>query len=212
MRSAICIIMLAAIPASALYLQGADGPAGNRPAPPKSEKTIEVTPEAEAEVFAFLNKYHPELAQVLSNLHGNLPREYDRAIRDLARVRERLSQLAERDPQRHELELQAWVVQSHIHLTVARLAMNDSPSLRDELRRLLEQQFELKLETMRHDRQRQEERLRKMDEQIEKLTSGRDEMIAKQLASLTRSSATMAERIRDKRERGKKGDDRQPRP
>jgi hypothetical protein len=155
--------------------------------------------------LAFLNEHHPELVQVLSNLHSNSPHEYERAIRDLARVRERLLQVKEGDPQRHDLDLQAWVVQSRIHLVVARLAMGDSPALRDELRGLLKQQFDLKLEALRHDRQRQAERLRKLDEQIDRLAENADELVAKQMASLTKSSEAMAERIRDTRQRAKKG-------
>ncbi|MCL4204432.1 MAG: hypothetical protein KJ000_18255 [Pirellulaceae bacterium] len=161
--------------------------------------------QTEKQVLEFLNEHHPELVQVLSNLHSNSPHEYDRAIRDLARVRERLMQVKEGDPQRHELDLQAWVVQSRIHLVVARLAMSDSPALRDELRNLLSQQFDLKLRAMRHDRQRQAERLRKLDEQIDRLAGNADELITKQMASLTKSSEAMAERIRDTRQRAKKG-------
>jgi hypothetical protein len=161
--------------------------------------------ETEKQVLAFLNEHHPELVQVLSNLHSNSPHEYERAIRDLARVRERLLQVKEGDPQRHDLDLQAWVVQSRIHLVVARLAMGDSPALRDELRGLLKQQFDLKLEALRHDRQRQAERLRKLDEQIDRLSENADELVARQMASLTKSSEAMAERIRDTRQRAKKG-------
>jgi hypothetical protein len=161
--------------------------------------------ETEKQVLEFLNEHHPELVQVLSNLHSNSPHEYERAIRDLSRVRERLMQVKEGDPQRHDLDLQAWVLQSRIHLVVARLAMSDSPALRDELRDLLKQQLELKLLAMRHDRQRQAERLRKLDEQIDRLAGNADELIAKQMASLTKSSEAMAERIRDTRQRAKKG-------
>ena len=205
-------VILTALFGFGLCCWSAEAPFADQPATPRGDKGIEVTAEVESEVFAFLNKYHPELAGLLSNLHANLPREYERAIRDLSRVRERLSQLALRDPPRHELELQAWVVQSHIHLTVAKLAMNDSADLRDELQRLLEQQFDLKLQTLQHDRKRLDERLRKMDEQIEKIASSRDEVVAKQLANLTRSSAAMAETIRDKRERIKRKSAGQPQP
>ena len=134
----------------------------------------------------FLRQHHTELAELLGHLQLSRPADYTRAIRDIWHARERLRQFEKGDGDRYELELQSWVIQSKIQLLVARLAMSDSESLRDELRRLLADQFDLKLRLSQIERDRTAERLQKLDEQLRRLADSRAELLEKEFLSLTR--------------------------
>ena len=171
--------------------------AGPKPAT-KKERTkpaVAVTAQQEAEVLQFLRQHHTELADLLGHLQLSRPADYNRAIRDIGHARERLRQFEKGDGERYELELQSWVIQSKIQLLVARLAMSDSESLRDELRHLLAEQFDLKLRLSQVERDRTAERLQKLDEQLRRLADSRAELLEKEFLSLTKSS----ERLKAKR-------------
>ncbi len=199
MRGSVLVIALVTalgllFPAVAV-LSAAD--AGSNPAPKKerAKPPVAVTAQQEAEVLQFLRQHHTELAELLGHLQLSRPADYTRAIRDIGHARERLRQFEKGDGARYELELQSWVIESKIQLLVARLVMSDSESLRDELRRLLADQFELKLRLSQIERDRTAERLQKLDEQLRRLADNRAELLEKEFLSLTKSS----ERLKAKR-------------
>ena len=154
----------------------------------KAKASAGVMAQQEAEVMQFLRQHHTELAELLGHLQTNRPADYTRAVRDIWHARERLRQFEKGDRQRYEMELQAWVVQSKIHLVVARLAISDSEALRDELRRLLIEQFDLKVRSTQTDRDRTAERLRRLDQQLQRIADNRAEILEKEFLSLTKSS------------------------
>ncbi len=101
------------------------------------------TAEREAAALTFVRQHHPELADLLTRLKDRRPQEYQKAIRDLFRVSERLALSNEQQPARYELELQEWKLASRIQLLAARMSMNGSPELEQELRGLLADQLEV---------------------------------------------------------------------
>ena len=183
--------------AAASVLSAADAGANPTPKKEKSKTPVAVTAEQEAEVMQFLRQHHSELAELLGHLQLSRPADYTRAIRDIWHARERLRQFEKGDGDRYELELQSWVLQSKIQLLVARLAMSDSPALRDELRQLLADQFDLKLRLSRIERDRTAERLRKLDEQLQRLADNRGEVLEKEFLSLTKSSEKLKAKRKD---------------
>lgn len=173
------------------------GDAEPRPAPrkDKAKAAVAVTVQQEAEVMQFLRQHHLELAELLGHLQLSRPADYTRAVRDIWHARERLRQFEKAGGERYEMELQSWVIESKIQLLVARLAVGESEALQDELRRLLADQFDLKLRWSQVERDRTAERLRKLDEQLQRMTDHRAEILDKQYLSLTKSS----EKIKAKR-------------
>ncbi len=168
--------------------------------PPRASKKEKVKPAAvtaqqEAEVMEFLRQHHTELAELLGHLQRSRPADYTRAVRDLWHARERLRQFEKGGGERYELELQAWVIQSKIQLLVARLAMGQRKPLPDELRQLLAEHFDLKLRLSQAERDRTAERLKRLDEQLQRMTEHRAEILEKEFLSLTKSS----ERLKAKR-------------
>ncbi|MCU0874293.1 MAG: hypothetical protein MUE50_18305 [Pirellulaceae bacterium] len=195
MRALHFVKALSLLVSAVAVLTAAD--AGPNPATRKerAKPPVAVTAQQEAEVLQFLRQHHTELAELLGHLQLSRPADYNRAIRDIGHARERLRQFEKGDGERYELELQSWVIQSKIQLLVARLAMSDSESLRDELRHLLAEQFDLKLRFSQVERDRTAERLQKLDEQLRRLADSRAELLEKEFLSLTRSS----ERLKAKR-------------
>jgi hypothetical protein len=197
MRTSCCIIAIGLAVLFAATVTAAD--AGPNPAA-KKERTkppVAVTAQQEAEVLQFLRQHHTELADLLGHLQLTRPTDYYRAIRDIGHARERIRQFEKGDGVRYELELQSWVLQSKIQLLVARLAMSDSQSLRDELRQLLAEQFELKLRFANIERQRTAERLQKLDEQVQRMSDNRTDLLEKEFQSLTRSSEKLKAKRKD---------------
>jgi phytoene dehydrogenase-like protein len=195
MRASLFAVALGLLFSVVAVVTAADS--GPNPAPKKerSKPPVAVTAQQEAEVLQFLRQHHTELAELLGHLQLSRPADYARAIRDIGHARERLRQFEKGDGDRYELELQSWVIESKIQLLVARLAMSDSESLRDELRRLLDDQFELKMRLSQIERDRTAERLQKLDEQLRRLADNRAELLEKEFLSLTKSS----ERLKAKR-------------
>ena len=133
-----------------------------KPASPnRDQKLPNVTPEREAAVMKFVEQHHSELAVLLTHLKDNNHQEYDRAIRDIFRISERLVQTRQRDDRRYELELQQWQNQSRIDLLSARLKMANSDEYREALRQLLAERIDLKAAVLQLERERLAERLRR---------------------------------------------------
>ncbi|WP_425618846.1 hypothetical protein NA78x_002562 [Anatilimnocola sp. NA78] len=163
---------------------------GNKPTQkPGQARQIAITPEREATVTDFVERNHPELAQLLSHLKANQPKEYERAVRDLFRVTEKLAMVHERDSRQYDLELKAWQAQSRAQLLVARLKMGESESeneeLKKQLREILAEQWQARLDVLRLERERVTGRLSKLDEDIGRLERDRDSVIEGHLKSLT---------------------------
>lgn len=155
----------------------------------RSKPVLHVTPEREAAAMVFVRRHHAELAELLDYLKGNLPKDYERAIRELFRSSERLARLKETDDEtRYLLELDLWKTQSRIQLLVAQVRMKSSDELEGQLRDLLQQRYELKLSLLRHDREKMAIRLKKLDEQIEKLSEERSAIMERSIKGLVQSA------------------------
>lgn len=143
--------------------------------------------EREAAALAFAGLHHPELTGLVEQLKESNPAEYQRAIRDLSRTRERLAQIEQKEPQRYALELSAWKISSRIRLIVARLTMARDPALEQELRDALAQQAGIRLDLLMLEQEQLKTRLKKLDAQIEKTRTDRDEQAKKDFDTVIRS-------------------------
>jgi len=197
MRASLSVIARVLIALSAGTLAAAE--AGPNPTAKKErgKPPVVVTPQQEADVLQFLRQHHTELAELLGHLQVTRPADYSRAIRDIGHSRERLRQFEKGDRLRYELEVQSWALESKIQLLVARLAMSDSESLREELRRLLADQFDLKLQLAKLERERMAERLQKLDEQVQRMSGNRADLLEREFQSLTRSSEKLKAKRKD---------------
>jgi hypothetical protein len=143
-----------------------------------------VTPEREAAVRKFVEQHHPELVGLLESLKSKNSTEYERAVRDLFRVSERLAQFYGRDNQRYELELKLWQSQSRLDLLAARFKMSNNDELKVQIQQALDEQYSLRQSVMHLERDRVAERLKKLDEQLQTFDASREELLDRQLRLL----------------------------
>jgi hypothetical protein len=154
----------------------------------KVKVAITITPEREAAVLTFVQRNHAELSDLLAVLKTNQPEEYDRAVRDIFRAMERMNQIQERDPLQYELEVAAWTAHSRVQLLAAKLKMGSTEDLVKRLRDGLASQNESKLALLKHERQKASDRLSKIDSDITRFETDREDVIDKQLKILTRTA------------------------
>ncbi len=148
------------------------------------------TPEREAAALTFVKQYHPELAKLLAALKTKERREYCRAVRDLFRHSERLAVFREKFPERYELELRAWQIKSRIQLVAARLRLSSEDTcLREQLKKSLAEQADVRIELLRQERKKMAERLEHLDDQIDEMQRQRELVAEKQLQALLRTVA-----------------------
>jgi hypothetical protein len=163
--------------------------AADKALPPKVKAELPMTAEREAAVMTFVQQNHAELKELLTYLRDNRRKDYERAIRELSRDAERIGQIKDRDGKQYELELKAWTIKSRIQLLTAQLVMADKEEIRSQLKTLLNEQFDVRSALMMRERERVQERLTRMDQEIVRLEAERQKLIENQLQILTKSAA-----------------------
>ena len=146
-----------------------------------------VTPEREAAALTFARRNHPELEKLLVRLQKQNSREFEKAVRQLYQASERLARIQERDPERYEIALEIWKLDSRIKLLAARMTMSSDSSLEKKLRELVEERVDARIRQMQLDRSRLASRLEKLDEDLKELQEDRDSAVAKDLQRLKKS-------------------------
>ena len=134
------------------------------------------TAAREAAAMAFVGEHHPEIGKLLKQLKKRRPAQYHRAVRELFRTSERLAQWKEKDSSRYELELRAWKIKSRIQLLTARTVTSKGKKHVDQLRVALLEQVEVRLELMQWQRDRHVRRLEKLDADIKRIQSRREQL------------------------------------
>jgi hypothetical protein len=104
---------------------------GNRATP---RTPIPVDHQTEAKALQLVQQHLPELNGVLKRLRADQSREYDRAIRDLAKSARKLETAKHRDERLYEIELELLKAQTEVNLLTAKLKVRDSRDHRKQLR------------------------------------------------------------------------------
>jgi len=141
-----------------------------------------LTRDQEKAALTFARKHHPELAELLKQLDADMTSEYDKAIRQIHVVVERLERVKARSPEEYELQLEAWKVDSRIKLLGARMTISSDEELQVEMKKLLDQKFTLKEQQLKRDQERTQVRLDRINKQLEALETEREQLLQKELA------------------------------
>ena len=123
---------------------------------------ISVPPAA----LAFAAEHHPELVPLLERLRRDAPAEFNAAIADLEKTRERLAKLSDRQPERQAAALAEWKLSSRIRLSLARLATHPSAEAEAELRELVATRARNRAALMRAERERVATQLERLTDQL----------------------------------------------
>ena len=153
-------------------------------APASSQESL--TKAQEAAAFKFARVHHQELAELLKKLDEDMTSEYDKAIRQIHLVHERLERIKKRSPEDYKLQLSVWKVDSRIKLLAARMTMSSDEKLVVEMENLLQHKIKLKEQQLVFDRERAEARIERIDNQLETIRSNRQEYLEKELARYQR--------------------------
>ena len=186
-RCTVALLLAASLLASA---------SGGAQGQPPAEKGSSADREREATALAFARAHHPELADLLERLKTSDRSAYEKAVRDVYQAGDRLGKLRESDPQRYELALQTWTIDSRIRLLAARSTMSDDPAIEEGLRELLRERQQVRLATLRFDRDRLQARLTRIEEQIASLERDPVKSVESDLARIKRDMKASANRER----------------
>lgn len=135
------------------------------------------TPEREAAALTFVRANHPELAGLLERLKDRRPHDYEKAVRDLFRVSERLALSREMFPVRYELELKQWKLTSRIQVLSARISMKRTPEQEQELKRLLAEQLEVRRELLDFNLEQAANRTQMLQRDLDDLDARKQEIL-----------------------------------
>ncbi|MBC7851852.1 MAG: hypothetical protein IAF94_00305 [Pirellulaceae bacterium] len=171
-------------------------PAVEKQSPAKNKNDLPITAEREAAVMTFVQQNHAELRELLNHLRDNRRKDYERAIRELSRDAERIGQLKARDGKQYELEIQAWTIKSRIQLLTAHLAMGDKEEIRSQLRSLLNEQMDVRSAVLKRERERAQDRLIRIEQDLSRLENDRQKIVENQLRVLTKSAADSKNKVK----------------
>ncbi len=160
------------------------------------------TPAEVAKVNSFVADCLPELKRLLDVLKESQPKKYSTAIRELFNAADRLERIKQRDNASYALALKSWQLDKRAQLLAARIRMGGSSTDEAKLRSLLGQRFELELQIMLKNRDRQAARLKKLDGDIARFRTNRDQAVDAQVKAWMRlpsgKSKTVAENRKKK--------------
>jgi hypothetical protein len=145
------------------------------------EKRKAVAAEAAAKrkekVLAFVRENHPELEQMLSKLEKNKKRQYRAAMQALNKVITQLDNIKEKQPQRYNLGVMQWSIESRIKVALAQIKLDDSKENRDALRALIARQVNFQIERSKFEREATKKRLATLGKRIVDMESKRSKLI-----------------------------------
>jgi hypothetical protein len=143
----------------------------------------------EAAALAFVRENHPELADLLEQLKAMKPDQYERAINELSQVSRQLAAYKKNDIRRYQPALDVWKARSRAQLIAAQIAGGTSSADLDrQLREALGAQLDAEIRQQRNERELVRERLRKLDETIDRLESRRDKVLESRYQALQKKS------------------------
>jgi hypothetical protein len=165
----------------------------------RPEKASRLSAQQQQSALEFVKEHHPQLNTLINRLKNRDPAEYHKALTDVFRTYERLERMQERDRPRYEVELKLWKVNSRIRLLAARMAADQaadqSPTLESQLRHLLSERTDLRLQQLALERERLNSRIERIDSQAAQLSSEREAVIDREVERLQRSVRSRSSRV-----------------
>ncbi|QDT55048.1 hypothetical protein Pan44_30890 [Caulifigura coniformis] len=155
---------------------------------------LEVVNEDAALEFA--KRHHPELAKLLGPMKAASPRDYQKAIRELDRVSDRLIRMETRSPDRYAIEIELWKTESRLRLVAAKTAMLDDDERREQIEKLVNERNQLRVRLYEFERDEARQRIVQLDRQIESLKSQESQAVRKEVDRLVNSARSSAKRVK----------------
>ena len=139
-------------------------PSKNQSAKPSDQRGLDK--QLENSVLQMVNNHLPEIKVLLDQLRDNEPRQYDLAIRNLAKSSRRLQAARKRGEEAFELEVHIVQAQSSINLLIAKLKVRDNKMDRQSLFEATRRIELAEIERAKHELATSQSRLAKLQEQV----------------------------------------------
>lgn len=143
----------------------------------ESEVTIDESP-----LLEFVEKHQQPLLKLLRFMKKKQPQQYEQALKELARVKQRLTTLEKRDSESHAIELELWQVRSNLRMLVAEILVSEKDSqekLRKQLHELVAKEIDLDTARIKLEENRLRQRLSSVQTQLTDRTENRDATLSK---------------------------------
>ena len=137
---------------------------------------------SDAATLEFVKLQEPELAELLSFMKTRRNKDYNAALDEIRRVRERLEGLKNRDRELHDVELALWRNAAQLRLWAAAVSASAKTlgeADRAKLKELIERENDLTLQRLNIDKARAETRLEQLKQQIAKRQEQAESVVAK---------------------------------
>ncbi|TWU59333.1 hypothetical protein Poly51_21210 [Rubripirellula tenax] len=122
-----------------------------------------VAPDVESKVLELVDIHLPELGTMLDRLRDVDSRQYERAIRDLAKWARRLDTARKRDTELYKIEVSLLKAESAVNLLSAKLKVRDNPADRKSLRVAMDRLHDARLSRANYDVDVMKQRLQRAE-------------------------------------------------
>ncbi len=136
----------------------------------------------ESPLLEFVEQHQQPLLKLLRFMKKKQPQQYQQALKELARVKQRLTTLEKRDSESHAIELELWQVRSNLRLLVAEILVSEKHSqerLKKQLHELAEKELDLDTARLTLEQKRMEQRLATVQTQLDERTENREVALTK---------------------------------
>lgn len=136
------------------------------------------------EVLAFVGQHQPRLLELMNFLKKKQPAQYEQALKEMTRSKQRLEGWAKRDQEMYAIELELWQTRSQLRLLAAEISVakdEKKGALERRLAKLVEKEIGQNLSRLSLQQARLKKQLGQLDRQIEQHRTERDEMVARSL-------------------------------
>ncbi len=161
--------------------------------------TAEIDRDTEAVALNLVDTHLPELKSVMQRLRADEPRQYARAVADLARSAKKLEIARNRDQSLYEIEAEMLKAQNAASLLTAKLKVRDSESDRQRLRRAVSRlqqaqvaRAQYEVESLRARIKRTEQQLENAQQRLQARREGLDQELEKSYIAALKKAGRQA--------------------
>ena len=150
--------------------------------PAASDSPSSENEDADATVLAFVKEHQPELADLISFLKKNKSRDYQEAMRESRKVRDRLVSIKDRDPDLYAVELDIWKNAAQIRLLAASASAKSNKLSRADharLEELVKHENALTVKRLVIEKARLEARVNQLSQQLSRRQDQADSVVSK---------------------------------
>lgn len=122
---------------------------------------------AQSAAQQLVQQHLPELKPVLQRLRSSDPRQYQRAVNDLARSARKLETAKNRDERLYEIEVEALQARNAVNLLTAKLKVRDNQADRKSLRKAVERLQQSAIARVQYDVDTLQARMQGLQRQLQ---------------------------------------------